>query len=238
MKEILSDLEVVKVVFGIFGFIVLFYGLFKIVGVWYLQSEKIVLMVIFGIVFLIIGGLFFMKGFNLDIGGVLVVFRCVVVEQFVVVLFFVVGILIIVSGVINVYLNLESYFLQFIGSYFGMLFLVMLIYLNVIFGIIIIGIVVMIVGKVFYVYLRCDYYIWYYILVFFMIFVFWVIFDFIMRYVLLIFIVFDIEVFQKFLLGILDVGLVVLVGVYFCGKVKGWMNVENGRCIQKVLVKV
>lgn len=37
-------------------------------------------MVIFGIVFLIIGGLFFMKGFNLDIGGVLVVFRCVVVE--------------------------------------------------------------------------------------------------------------------------------------------------------------
>lgn len=36
MKEILSDLEVVKVVFGIFGFIVLFYGLFEIVGVWYL----------------------------------------------------------------------------------------------------------------------------------------------------------------------------------------------------------
>ncbi len=69
MKEILSDPEVAKVVFGIPGLIVLLYGLSKIVGVWYPQSEKIVSTVISGTVLLIIGGLFFTKGFNLDIGG-------------------------------------------------------------------------------------------------------------------------------------------------------------------------
>ncbi|BAD84361.1 hypothetical membrane protein, conserved, DUF373 family [Thermococcus kodakarensis KOD1] len=237
MKEILSDPEVAKVVFGIPGLIVLLYGLSKIVGVWYPQSEKIVSTVISGTVLLIIGGLFFTKGFNLDIGGALAAFRRAVVEQFVVVLSFVAGILIIVSGAINAYLNLESYSLQLIGSYPGTSLLATLIYLNAISGTITIGIAVMIAGKVLHAYLRRDYHIWYYISALLMTPALWVTLDLTTRYALSIFTVSDIEVFQKLLLGILDVGLAVLAGAYLRGKVKGWMNVENGRRTQKVSAK-
>ncbi|AMQ18230.1 DUF373 family protein [Thermococcus peptonophilus] len=237
MKEILSDPEVAKVVFGIPGLIVLLYGLSKIVGVWYPQSEKIVSTVISGTVLLIIGGLFFTKGFNIDLSGVISSFRRAIVEQFVVVLSFVAGILIIVSGAINAYLNLESYSLQLIGSYPGTSLLATLIYLNAISGTITIGIAVMIAGKVLHAYLRRDYHIWYYISALLMTPALWVTLDLTTRYALSIFMVSDIEVFQKLILGILDVGVAVLAGAYLRGKVKGWMNVENGRRTQEVSAK-
>ncbi len=150
------------------------------------------------------------------------------------------GILIIVSGAINAYLNLESYSLQLIGSYPpGTSLLATLIYLNAISGTITIGIAVMIAGKVLHAYLRRDYHIWYYISALLMTPpALWVTLDLTTRYALSIFTVSDIEVFQKLLLGILDVGLAVLAGgAYLRGKVKGWMNVENGRRTQKVSAK-
>lgn len=224
MKEILSDPEVAKVVFGIPGLIVLLYGLSKIVGVWYPQSEKIVSTVISGTVLLIIGGLFFTKGFNLDIRGALAAFRRAVVEQFIVVLSFVAGILVIVSGAINAYLNLESYSLHLIGSYPGTSLLATLIYLNAISGTITLGIAVMIAGKVLHAYLRRDYHIWYYISALLMTPALWVTLDLTTRYALSIFTVSDIEVFQKLIMGILDVGVAVVIGAYLRGKVRGWNN--------------
>ncbi|MBP1912553.1 DUF373 family protein [Thermococcus stetteri] len=224
MKEILSDPEVAKVVFGIPGLIVLLYGLSKITGVWYPQSEKIVSTVISGTVLLIIGGLFFTRGFNLNIRRAFASFRHAVVEQFVVVLSFVAGFLIILSGAINAYLNLETYSLHLIGSYPGTSLLATLIYLNAISGAIALGVAVMIGGKVINSYLRRDYHIWYYISALLMTPTLWITLDLTTRYALSIFTISDIEVFKKLVLGLLDVSMAVVIGAYLRGKVRGWIN--------------
>ena len=228
LKEILSDPEVARVVFGIPGLMALLYGIAKLVGVWYPESEKIVSTVIWGTVLLIIGGIFFTKGFNVSFGKVLTSIRRAVVEQFIVVLSFVAGLLIIVSGAINAYLNLESYSLKLIGSYPGTSLLAMLIYLNALAGSIALGIAVMMAGRVIQAYLKRDHHIWYYVSALLMTPALWVTIDLTTRYALAILTISDIDVFQKLLFAIADVALAVLVGVYLRGKVKGWMKVEAG----------
>ncbi len=234
MKEMLGDPEVAKVVFGIPGLIVLLYGLSKIVGVWYPQSEKIVSTVISGTVLLIIGGLFFAKGFNIRFEGVITTIRRAIVEQFVVVLSFIAGLLVIISGMINAYLNLESYSLRLIGSYPGTSLLATLIYINAISGAIALGIAIMISGKILHSYLRRDYHIWYHISALLMTPALWITLDLTTRYALSIFTLSDIEAFQKLILGIFDIGIAVLVGAYLRGKVKGWMKVEDRGSAEKV----
>jgi putative membrane protein len=228
MKEILSDPEVARVVFGIPGLMALLYGIAKLVGVWYPESEKIVSTAIWGTVLLIIGGIFFAKGFNFNIGSAISSLRRAVVEQFVVVLSFVAGILIIVSGAINAYLNLESYSLRLIGSYPGTSLLAMLIYLNSLSASIALGIAVMMAGRVIQAYLKRDHHIWYYSSALLMTPALWVTIDLTTRYALAILTISDIDVFQKLLFAIVDVALAVLIGVYLRGKVRGWMKVETG----------
>ncbi|WP_456421979.1 DUF373 family protein [Thermococcus sp.] len=229
MREILSDPEVARVVFGIPGLMALLYGIAKLVGVWYPESEKIVSTVIWGTVLLIIGGIFFTKGFNFSVGSAISSLRRAVVEQFVVVLSFVAGLLIIASGAINAYLNLESYSLRLIGSYPGTSLLAMLIYLNSLSASIALGIAVMMAGRVIQAYLKRDHHIWYYVSALLMTPALWVTLDLTTRYALAILTISDIDVFQKLLFAIVDVALAVLVGVYLRGKVRGWMKVETGR---------
>ena len=227
LREILSDPEVAKVVFGIPGLIALFYGIAKLVGVWNPESEKIASTVIWGTVLLIIGGIFFAKGFNIDVGGIVRGLRRAVAEQFVVVLSFVAGLLIIISGAINAYLNLEKYSLGLIGSYPGTSLLATLIYLNALAEPLAIGTVVMIAGKVIQAYLRRDHHIWYSVSALLMTPALWVTVDLTTRYALSILTISDIDVFQKLLFAVFDVVFSVVVGVYLRGKVRGWMKVEE-----------
>lgn len=237
MKEILSDPEVARVVFGIPGLMALLYGMAKLVGVWYPESEKIVSTVIWGTILLIIGGIFFSKGFNISPGHIFTALRQAVVEQFIVVLSLVSGLLIIVSGAINAYLNLESYSLKLIGSYPGTSLLATLIYLNALSSSIAIGIAVMVSGKVIHAYLKRDRHIWYYVSALLMTPALWVTVDLTTRYALAILTISDIDVFQKLLFAIFDVALAVVVGVYLRGKVKGWMDVEAKRSNTRVRAK-
>jgi len=228
LKEILSDPEVAKVVFGIPGLMALLYGVAKLIGVWYPESEKIVSTVISGTILLLIGGIFFSKGFHIDLRGLMASLRRAVVEQFIVVLSFVSGLLIIVSGAINAYLNLEKYSLELIGSYPGTSLLAALIYFNALADSFAIGVAVMVFGRVIQAYLKRDPHIWYYVSALLMTPALWVTIDLTTRYALAILTISDIDVFQKLLFGILDVAVAVLVGVYLRGKVKGWMKVEGG----------
>lgn len=229
MREILGDPEVAKVVFGIPGLMALLYGLAKLFGVWNPESEKIVSTIISGTILLVIGGIFFTKGFNIDMRGVIQGLRRAVVEQFVVVLSFMAGILIIISGAINAYLNLERYSLELIGSYPGTPLLATLLYLNALAEPLAIGIGVMIGGKVIQAYLKRDYHIYYSLSALLMTPALWVTVDLTTRYALSILTISDIDVFQKLLIAIFDVALSVVLGVYLRGKVRGWMKVGEGK---------
>ncbi|WP_297501224.1 DUF373 family protein [Thermococcus sp.] len=241
-REILSDPEVAKVVFGIPGLMALLYGLAKLFGVWNPESEKIVSTIISGAVLILIGGIFFAKGFNVDFRAVLRGIKKTVVEQFVVVLSVVTGLLIIISGAINAYLNLERYSLELIGSYPGTPLLATIIYINALAGPLALGIAAMIAGKVLQAYLKRDHHIWYSTSALLMTPALWVTVDLTTRYALSILTISDIDVFQKLLFAIFDIAFSVIVGVYLRGKVRGWMKVDGaedkpGKGVKRVQAK-
>ena len=221
MREILSDPEVAKVVLGIPGMILLFYGIAKLIGVWYPESVKIISATITGAILFIIGGYFFTKGFHVNV-------RETMAKQFVFVISIIAGLLIIVGGAINAYFRLEEYSLELIGSYPGTPLLATLIYINALNASLIVGIAVMITGKVIQSYLRRDYHIWYQVSALIMMPAMWVTIDLTTRYAMAILTLSDIQVFTKMLLALLDVGVAVLIGAYLRGKVRGWEKVEAG----------
>ena len=221
MREILSDPEVAKVALGIPGMILLFYGIAKLIGVWYPESVKIISATITGAILLIIGAYFFTKGFHFNV-------RETMAKQFVFVISVIAGSLIIAGGAINAYFRLEEYSLELIGSYPGTPLLATLIYLNALNASIIVGIAVMITGKVIQSYLRRDYHIWYQVSALIMMPAMWVTIDLTTRYAMAILTLSDIQVFTKMMIALLDVGIAVLVGAYMRGKVRGWERVEAG----------
>ncbi|ASJ07639.1 hypothetical protein A3L08_03690 [Thermococcus pacificus] len=221
MKEILSDPEVAKVVLGIPGMILLLYGIARLISVWYPESVKIISATITGTILLLIGGYFFTKGFRFNV-------RETVTKQFVVVISVIAGSLIIAGGAINAYFRLEEYALELIGSYPGTPLLATLIYISALNASLILGVSVMITGKVIQSYLKKDYHIWYQSSALLMMPAMWVTIDLTTRYAMAILTLSDIEVFTKLLLAIMDVAVAILVGVYMRGKVKGWEKVEAG----------
>ncbi|NJE03710.1 DUF373 family protein [Thermococcus sp. MV11] len=221
LKEILSDPEVAKVVLGIPGMILLLYGIARLIGVWYPESVKIISATITGTILLFIGGYFFTKGFRFNI-------RETVAKQFVFVISLIAGMLIIGGGAINAYFRLEEYSLELIGSYPGTPLLAMLIYINALNSSLILGIAVMITGKVIQSYLRKDHHIWYYASTLLMMPAMWVTIDLTTRYAMAILTLSDIEVFTKLLVALIDVGIAVMAGIYLRGKVRGWERVEAG----------
>ncbi|KUH33284.1 hypothetical protein APY94_06420 [Thermococcus celericrescens] len=221
LKEILSDPEVAKVVLGIPGMILLLYGIARLIGVWYPESVKIISATITGTILLFIGGYFFTKGFRFNV-------RETIAKQFVFVISVIAGALIIIGGAINAYFRLEEYSLELIGSYPGTPLLAMLIYINALNPSLIIGVAVMITGKVIQSYLRKDHHIWYYTSTLLMMPALWVTIDLTTRYAMAILTLSDIEVFTKLLFALADVAVAVLVGIYMRGKVRGWERVEAG----------
>lgn len=221
LREIMSDPEVAKVVLGIPGMILLLYGIARLIGVWYPNSVKIVSATITGTILLFIGGYFFTKGFRFSL-------RETLAKQFVVVISVIAGILVILGGAINAYIQLEQYSLEMIGRYPGTPLLALLIYINALNSALIIGIAVMVTGKVIQSYLKKDHHIWYYTSTLLMMPALWVTIDLTTRYAMAILTFSDIEVFTKLLLALADVAVAVLVGIYMRGKVRGWERVEAG----------
>ncbi|WP_297420946.1 DUF373 family protein [Thermococcus sp.] len=221
MREILSDPEVAKVLLGIPGMILLFYGIAKLIGVWYPESIKIISATITGAILFIIGGYFFTKGFHLKV-------RETMARQFVFVISIIAGSLIIAGGAINSYFRLEQYSLELIGSYPGTPLLATLIYLNALNASLIVGIAVMISGKIIQSYLRKDYHIWYQVSALIMMPAMWVTIDLTTRYAMAMLTLSNVQVFTEMVMALLDVGVAVLVGAYMRGKVRGWEKVEAG----------
>ncbi|WP_371807541.1 DUF373 family protein [Thermococcus sp. CX2] len=221
LREILSDPEVAKVVLGIPGMILLLYGISRLISVWYPESIKIVSATVTGTILLFIGGYFFTKGFRLNV-------RETLARQFIFVISVIAGLLIISGGAINAYLSLEEYSKELIGGWPGTSLLATLIYLNALNSSLILGVSVMIMGRVIQAYLRRDYHIWYYISTLLIMPALWVTIDLTTRYAMAILTISDIEVFTKLILAVIDVGIAVLVGIYLRGKVRGWERVEAG----------
>jgi len=221
MREILSDPEVAKVVLGIPGMILLLYGIARLIGVWYPNSVKMVSATITGTILLLVGGYFFTKGFNFNI-------RETLSKQFLFVISVVAGLLIIVGGAINAYFRLEEDAKAIIGGWPGTPLLATLIYINAIGTSLILGISVMIAGRILQAYLRKDHHIWYHISGLLMMPSIWVTIDLTTRYAMAMLTLSDIDVFAKLLVAVLDIVLAVMIGVYVRGKVRGWRKVEAG----------
>jgi len=228
LKEIMSDPGVAKIVLGIPGMIILFYGLARLLSVVYPDKAKIVSAVVTGTMLLLIGLYFFTKGFHVNLRSSISSLRRTLAEQAIVVISVIAGLSIIVGGAINAYFRLEEYSLELIGSYPGTPLLATLIYINALNASLILGIAVMITGKVIQSYLRKDHHIWYQASALLMMPAMWVTIDLTTRYAMAILTLSDIEVFTKLLLALMDVAVAVLVGIYMRGKVRGWERVEAG----------
>ncbi len=228
LKEIMSDPGVAKIVLGIPGMIILFYGLARLLSVVYPDKAKIVSAVVTGTMLLLIGVYFFTKGFHINIRKSLSSVRQSLAQQAIVVISFIAGLSIIAGGAINAYFRLEQYALDLIGSYPGTPLLQGLIYVNALAAPLVLGIAVMIGGKIIQSYLKRDYHIWYYTSALILMPALWVTLDLTTRYAMAILTISNIDIFAKLVLAILDVALAVIVGAYLRGKVRGWERVEVG----------
>ena len=228
LKEIMSDPGVAKIVLGIPGMVILFYGLARLLSVVYPDKAKIVSAVVTGTMLLLIGIYFFTKGFHINVKKSLSNIRQSLAQQAIVVISFIAGLSIIVGGAINAYFRLEEYALDLIGSYPGTPLLQGLIYVNAIAAPLVLGIAVMIGGKIIQAYLKRDYHIWYYTSALVLMPALWVTLDLTTRYAMAILTISNIDIFAKLILAIVDVALAVIVGAYLRGKVRGWEKVEVG----------
>jgi len=234
IKEILSDPEAAKVLLGIPGMIVLLLGIAKLIGVWYPESAKIASATIIGTIFFLIGGYFFMKGFHLNLRSGLAGIKNAIVKQFIVVISVIAGLLIIIGGAINAYFRLEEFSLKLIGSYPGTPLMATLIYINAIAAPLVLGIWVMLAGKLIHAYLNRDPHIWYHVSAFLTMPALWVTLDLTTRYAMAILTISNIDVFAKVMLALVDIVVAVLVGAYIRGKVRGWGKIEDGTSPQGI----
>lgn len=228
LKEIMSDPGVAKIVLGIPGMIILFYGLARLLSVVYPDKAKIVSAVVTGTMLLLIGMYFFTRGFHINLRKSISNIRQSLAQQAIVVISFIAGLSIIIGGAINAYFRLEEYALHLIGSYPGTPLLQGLIYVNALSGPLVLGIAVMIGGKIIQAYLKKDYHIWYYTSALVLMPALWVTLDLTTRYAMAILTISNIDIFAKVILAVVDVGLAVIVGAYLRGKVRGWEKVEVG----------
>lgn len=221
LKEQLSDPEAAKLFLGIPGVILLLYGISILLGVWYPQSVKIISTAVTGTVLLIIGAYFFTKGFKFSV-------RETLTKNFILIVSIVSGIFIIAGGAINAYLRLEDYSRELIGGWPGTPLLATLIYINALVLTLILGISVMIIGKIIQTYLKKDPHLWYYVAGLLTMPALGITIDLTTRYAMSILIISDIEVFTKLIMAILDIGLAVAVGMFLRKKVRGWEKIEAG----------
>ncbi len=229
IKEILSDPEAAKVFLGIPGLVLLLYGIARLISIKYPQSVNIISATVTGTILFLVGTYFFTRGFRIRFS-----IRETVTKQFIPLIAFVAGLLIMIAGAINVYLNLETIAERVLGFLPGTDLLQVLLYMNVINTPFVIGIGVMILGKVVQAYMKRDHHLWYYVSGILILPAFWVTIDLTTRYAMSIIALSELDVFKKALIGIADLIMSVLIGMYLKEKVKGWEKVEAGTGIERI----
>jgi len=223
IKEILSDPEAAKVFLGIPGLILLLYGIARLISIRYPQSVNIISATVTGTILFLVGAYFFTKGFRVRFS-----IRETVTKQFIPLISFIAGFLIMAAGAINVYLYLESIAERMLGFLPGTDLLQVLIYINAINTPFVMGLSVMILGKVIQAYMKKDHHLWYYVSGILILPAFWITIDLTTRYAMSIIVLSEFEVFKKALIAVVDLIVSVLIGMYLKEKIRGWEKVEAG----------
>ncbi|AEH25012.1 DUF373 family protein [Pyrococcus yayanosii] len=224
VREILSDPEASKILLGIPGMIVLLYGLARLISIKYPPSAQIVSSAVTGFVMLLVGGYFFAKGF-----GIRVSLRESITKGFITFISVVTGLLVITAGAINVYLRLEDIALEMIGGQPGSELIALLIFLNAVNSTFILGLAIMVGGKIIQGYLRRDYHLWYYVTGLVMLPAFWKVVDLMTKYSNPLITLERIEIVEGITVIALDIGLSILLGAYLRERLKRWVAGENER---------
>lgn len=223
IKEILSDPEAAKVFLGIPGLILLLYGIARLISIRYPQSVNIISATVTGTILFLVGSYFFTKGFRVRFS-----IRETVTKQFIPLISFIAGFLIMAAGAINVYLYLESIAEKMLGFLPGTDLLQVLIYINAINSPFVMGLGVMILGKVIQAYMKRDHHLWYYISGILILPAFWITIDLTTRYAMSIIVLSEFEVFKEAFIAVVDLIVSVLIGMYLKEKIRGWEKVEAG----------
>ncbi len=229
IKEILSDPEAAKVFLGIPGLILLLYGIARLISIKYPQSVNVISATVTGTILFLVGAYFFTKGFRFRFS-----LRETVTEQFIPLISLIAGFLIMIAGGINVYLNLEPIAEKMLGFLPGTNLLQVLLYINAINTPMVIGIGVMILGKVVQAYMKKNRHLWYYLSAMLTLPAFWITIDLTTRYAMSIIVLSKLEVFKEALIGIADLIISVLIGMYLKEKTRGWEKVEAGTGVKGV----
>jgi len=203
IKEILNDPEAAKVFLGIPGFILLLYGIGKLISIGYPQGMNIVSGVVTGTLLLLLGGYAFTKGFKFRV-------RETLGNQFIEVVSVIAGVLVMIAGMINAYRTLPSA-LQNIsnGPATGVLRFIM--YLNQVNAAIVFGIGVIMVGRIVQAYLKKDYHIWYHFAAIGILPALWITVDVTTKYAMSMFELFSVGGMLEVMVAILDIIISVLV---------------------------
>ncbi|EEB74235.1 DUF373 family protein [Thermococcus sp. AM4] len=221
IKEILSDPEASRVFLGIPGLIFLLYGVGKLISVSYPQSMNIISNIVVGIILLFIGGYAFTKGFRIQ------VFRAIT-NEFIQVIFGVSGLLIIIAGMINAYVNIDTYAKQLLGYVPEPGLIKFILYIHAINTTVIIGIAVVLVGRIVQAYLRRDPHIWYNIAGLFILPAFWIIIDVTARYALAVINFHSFSTILEILGAFVDVIFSVLISTFIRKYFLSWASGGNG----------
>ncbi|CAB50585.1 DUF373 family protein [Pyrococcus abyssi] len=224
LKEMMSDPEVSKVVLGIPGLIVLLYGIAKIISIKYPPSAQIVSSTVTGVVMLIVGGYFFSKGFRLKPITSLV---RIVSRGLITFIGVVTGFIVMLGGAINVYLTLESIAENMIGGIPTSELIAFLIYLNAFNKYFILGLGIMISGKIIQEYLRRDPHIWYYIASFLMLPAFWKVIDLMTIYSNPLIKKSPETLIAGVLLVLIDLTLSIIISIKLREEVKKWSSASS-----------
>ncbi len=229
LREILSDPEVAKVVLGIPGLILLLYGIAKLISVKYPQSIQIVSATVTGAILFIVGSYFFTRGFRIHIS-----LKETITKGFIEFISLIAGFLVMVAGAINAYLNLEYIAMEKLGGLPGTQLIAVLLYLNILKTSFVVGLGVMVLGKVLQSYLRKDPHIWYYITGLLLLPALWITIDLTTLYAMSTVSPYLLQFFKKIVMAIGDVVVGTLIGIYLREKVKGWEKIEIGKSIEGV----
>ncbi|NPA47267.1 MAG: DUF373 family protein [Thermococci archaeon] len=203
IKEILNDPEAAKVFLGIPGFILLLYGIGKLISIGYPQGMNIVSGIVTGTLLLLLGGYAFTKGFKFRV-------RETLGNQFIEVVSVVAGVLVMIAGMINAYRTLPSA-LQNINSGPATSVLKFIMYINQVNAAVVFGIGVIMVGRIVQAYLKKDYHIWYHFAAIGILPALWITVDITTKYAMSMFELFSVSGMLEVMVAILDIILSVLV---------------------------
>ncbi|ASJ02773.1 hypothetical protein A3L09_05655 [Thermococcus profundus] len=232
IKEILSDPEASKVFLGIPGLIFLLYGVGKLISVSYPQSMSIISNIVVGIILLFIGGYAFTKGFRIQI------FKAIM-NEFIQVIFGVSGLLIIIAGMINSYANIDVYAQELLNEIPQPGLIKFILYVHSINTTIIIGIAVILIGRIVQAYLRKDHHIWYNIAGLLILPTFWIIVDVTSRYALSVINFHSFKTIMEISAAFADVIFSVMIATFIRKYFIEWASggeLEAGRSDQEVRV--